>query len=417
MDNYKLDCTLTLCDRTQSPLTTRVVNLAISTQEDRINECRLTLQVSPASYQQIDTHSLFNLNPEFRSPFSKGDFLPNSDLQLEITLKPDLLPQLSENATTPEAAATYLANLSQHSPASPSNTQLRSKIVVETDTETRGHGDAEKMNMLPLNATWCNTEPQSPSSSNPLLNTENWFCLSVKQQQESGETGYTTFWNYVNPAILNHPETASKQIAEGITNFAENWATVNLSTATEDIAEELVKGITNLFEGFETWLDNAFSQDNDHNTNDFAHEESILATIIAYFTKDDWTFTKLQGQSVLQLAYQGKNGLWNCYAQARETEKQFIFYSIYPELVSEDKRLTMAELLTRLNYGLVIGNFEMDFNDGEIRYKTSIGVEGNILTHQVIKRLVYANVTIIDHYLPTIRAVMDGNKSPEEAIA
>ncbi|RQH18220.1 YbjN domain-containing protein [Okeania hirsuta] len=148
-----------------------------------------------------------------------------------------------------------------------------------------------------------------------------------------------------------------------------------------------------------------------------AREESILTTIIAYFTKDDWTFTKLQGQSVLQMAYQGKNGLWNCYAQARETEEQFVFYSIHPELVSEEKRLAMAELLTRINYGLIIGNFEMDFNDGEIRYKTSIAVEGNILTYKVIKRLVYANVAIMDYYLPGIRAVMDENILPEEAIA
>ena len=172
-----------------------------------------------------------------------------------------------------------------------------------------------------------------------------------------------------------------------------------------------------LFDGFETWLDKAFSQDNDNDTGGFASEESILATIIAYFTKDDWTFTKLQGQSVLQMTYQGDNGLWNCFAQAREPQEQFVFYSIYPELVSEDKRLAMAELLTRLNYGLVIGNFEMDFNDGEIRYKTSIGVEDDILTYQVIKRLVYANVTIMDHYLPGIREVMDGNMSPKDAIA
>ncbi len=34
------------------------------------------------------------------------------------------------------------------------NTELRSKIVVEIDTETRGRGDAEKMNMLRMNATW-----------------------------------------------------------------------------------------------------------------------------------------------------------------------------------------------------------------------------------------------------------------------
>jgi hypothetical protein len=34
-----------------------------------------------------------------------------------------------------------------------SNTQLRSNIVVETDAQTRGRGDAEKMNLLRMNAT------------------------------------------------------------------------------------------------------------------------------------------------------------------------------------------------------------------------------------------------------------------------
>jgi len=38
------------------------------------------------------------------------------------------------------------------------HTQLRSNIVVETDTETRGHGDTEKMNVLRMNATWYEQE-------------------------------------------------------------------------------------------------------------------------------------------------------------------------------------------------------------------------------------------------------------------
>jgi hypothetical protein len=294
---------------------------------------------------------------------------------------------LLEHAKTAEEAATYLMNLSQ---------QQSEAVVPNSSAENQQN-------------------TQSPL--NPLLNTESWFCLSVKQTQDSGETGYTTLWNYINPATFNQPGTSSDQIAEGITNFIQDWTAANLNAATQDITEELFKGVATLFDGFETWLDKAFSKNKDEDTDGFASDESILATIIAYFTKDDWTFTKLQGQSILQMAYQGENGLWNCYAQAREPQEQFVFYSIYPELVSEDKRLAMAELLTRLNYGLVIGNFEMDFNDGEIRYKTSIGVEGDILTDRVIKRLVYANVTIIDHYLPGIRAVMDGNMSPKDAIA
>jgi hypothetical protein len=49
----------------------------------------------------------------------------------------------------------------------------------------------------------------------------------------------------------------------------------------------------------------------------------------------------------------------------------------------------VAEFLTRANSGMVIGNFELDFADGEIRYKTSIDVEGDKLSYAIIKRLVY----------------------------
>jgi len=44
------------------------------------------------------------------------------------------------------------------------------------------------------------------------------------------------------------------------------------------------------------------------------------------------------------------------------------------------------KFLTRANYGMMIGNFEMDFTDGEIRYKTSIDVEGDKLSSALIKR-------------------------------
>ena len=35
---------------------------------------------------------------------------------------------------------------------------------------------------------------------------------------------------------------------------------------------------------------------------------------------------------------------------------------------AEIKRQDIAEYLTRANYGMVMGNFEMDYSDGEIRY-------------------------------------------------
>ncbi|MBC7340390.1 MAG: YbjN domain-containing protein [Firmicutes bacterium] len=94
-----------------------------------------------------------------------------------------------------------------------------------------------------------------------------------------------------------------------------------------------------------------------------------------------------------------------------------MFYSVCPVNVPEGKRLAVAEYLTRANYGLVIGNFEMDFRDGEVRYKTSIDVEGAEIAPALVRNLVYANVITMDRYLPGLLGVIYGNLTPEQAIA
>lgn len=143
---------------------------------------------------------------------------------------------------------------------------------------------------------------------------------------------------------------------------------------------------------------------------------AIMDALIKFFTEDEWPFEQIEGKPFLRTGFRGRNGSWNCFAQAREDQYRFIFYSIYPGNVPEHKRPAMAEFLTRANYGLIIGNFEMDYSDGEIRYKTSIDVEGDELTSALIKQLVYANVMTMDRYLPGIRKVIETDISPRDAI-
>ncbi len=143
----------------------------------------------------------------------------------------------------------------------------------------------------------------------------------------------------------------------------------------------------------------------------------IFDAIVRFFREDNWYFEQLPGKPILRLGFRGNNGSWNCYAQAREAQQQFVFYSILDVNVPPNRRQAMAEFLTRANYGLVIGNFEMDFNDGEVRYKTSIDVEGDRLTSALIKQMVYINVLMMDRYLPGIMKVAFGNADPAQAIA
>ena len=127
--------------------------------------------------------------------------------------------------------------------------------------------------------------------------------------------------------------------------------------------------------------------------------------------------SKIQNPQILQLAFQGDSGRWTCLAQADDEAQQVVFYSLCPVSVADEHYGAIAELILRVNDRLIIGNFELDIDQGDIRYKTSLDTEGDRLTPALMRRLVYANVHTMDTYLPGIIAVLAGDCSPVAAIA
>ncbi|MEH2204242.1 MAG: YbjN domain-containing protein [Nostoc sp.] len=368
-ENHQLDSELTLHDSSQSPLSVRAIALSLTTQDNELIECRLTFQVNPQLYQRIDTAALFNLKPDARNPLSSGKFLSKPDITIEVSLKPDLLPLLAEHAIKIDEAAKYFLNLSQEQP------------------------------------------------DNQILFTESWLGLSVKQQQESGEIGYRTLWSYISPENLAQTSAFGEGIAEGIVNFFKDWTEANLSVKTQKASAKMLEGIDKILTELANINPDDITQKIEANIPPSPTSSNIFEAIINFFQADNWPFVQLPVQPALQIPFQGENGTWNCYARARNEQNQFVFYSICPVNAPENKRLAVAEFITRANSGMIIGNFELDFTDGEISYKTSIDVEGDRLSFALIQRVVYANVTMMDEYLPGIMSVIYGNVSPEEAIA
>ncbi len=142
----------------------------------------------------------------------------------------------------------------------------------------------------------------------------------------------------------------------------------------------------------------------------------LFDVIHKYFTDDEWYFVQLDSRPILQMSYQGVNGKWTCYADANNEKHIFCFYSICPINIPEEFRQAAAEYITRANYGLRIGNFELDFNDGEVRFKTSVDVENDRLAAPLISNLVAANLWTMDRYLPGIFSIVYGSVSPQDAI-
>lgn len=149
----------------------------------------------------------------------------------------------------------------------------------------------------------------------------------------------------------------------------------------------------------------------------FGIKQSVYDSMLAFFKEDDWRFDVIPGKSAIKAGFKGQNAVFQLVAQANEQTERLNVYSVLDIRIPADKRQAIAEYLTRANYGLNIGNFELDFSDGEVRYKTSIDVEGGQLTSKMIKNLVYVNVLMMDKYQPGIMAVVYGGKSPADAVA
>ena len=399
---------LTLFTPSGDVFTVQASDATWMTDEKGIQHCHLTIQASPEQYQHITTNHLFHLKPTLLSPTFAEDFQSDVPVEITVTLQPQLLSSLAQHATTPDNLINYLDQISQ--------TSADKAPKPESHTESDAATPVEKANRI----------------TDPLLQTNSWFALDIKQP--SGDISYRTFWSYLPPSGLAKEVTSNGQISAAMGHLFQDLATA------EDAATEaaLSAALDELFQGLGTWFDDQLSSTEDAFAN-LANElteafetwltpdttsdpsprpskQPIYRAMLTFFSDDDWAFTKLKGESTLQLGFQDEHAQWTCYAIARDKESQFLFYSVYPTTVSEQQRPTIAEYLTRANHGLIQGNFEFDFDNGEIRYKTSLDTTHLSINPKAIQQLVYTNVTIMGHYLPGIFDILDKGINATEAI-
>lgn len=108
---------------------------------------------------------------------------------------------------------------------------------------------------------------------------------------------------------------------------------------------------------------------------------------------------------------------WGCLAVAAEEAEQAIFYSVRLESAPAERRDEVMRFVTLANYGMQVGNFELDLSDGEVRYKTSIDVEGEELPDGLLRNLVDLNLMMMGMYFEGLSAVIAGERSAAEVIA
>lgn len=87
-------------------------------------------------------------------------------------------------------------------------------------------------------------------------------------------------------------------------------------------------------------------------------------------------------------------------------------HSHCPIDIKEHQKLRLAELITRLNNNLLLGCFILNFEEGEIIYKTVHLCIDKSLNLKTMDILFNTNAQTMDDFLPAISAVNSGYSEP-----
>ena len=149
----------------------------------------------------------------------------------------------------------------------------------------------------------------------------------------------------------------------------------------------------------------------------FGRGKTTYDATVEYLTAKGWKYHVLEAGTVLRTGLSGENATFQQLLLCENRQGRLVIYGLIDQKVPETKRQQVAELITRLNYGLVMGNWELDFSNGDLRFRTVLCTQGVPPTQGMIEAIHLVNALILDRHYPAIMSVLYGGTSPSTAAA
>jgi hypothetical protein len=144
---------------------------------------------------------------------------------------------------------------------------------------------------------------------------------------------------------------------------------------------------------------------------------SNMESITAFLNNEEIGFEEHTGDGIIRFNFTGDQANWMVTICNFDDSRQIVVLSVVSSLVPVDRRPEMKEFISEVNFGLLVGNFEMDPKEGEVRFRTGTDVDDMVVDQTLVRNLIYGNVSSMDIYISAINKVIHGNMSHKDAIA
>lgn len=148
-----------------------------------------------------------------------------------------------------------------------------------------------------------------------------------------------------------------------------------------------------------------------------AYSQPIVDSLNALFASMNMraAFEERSGCGVFTLRMKLRCRLQNAQMIVLVREDNFSTLTTIPLAADENHRLAVAEYLTRVNFNMRNGNFELNMADGEIRFKTYVHAGPGEPDAGAARLAVMLPFLMLDRYGDGLLEVLFGFKTPREA--
>ena len=146
--------------------------------------------------------------------------------------------------------------------------------------------------------------------------------------------------------------------------------------------------------------------------------QSYLDQIRRILDHEDWSYSVQEnpGHTFLLSSFTGESTRMDVvFDTVPETDTVMCFVYL-PVVVPEARRPAVAELAARINYRLSLGCFDFDPDDGVLRARDSLDLQGMELTAGILQGLRDAAIATADHYNAAVMRVLYAGISPKQAL-
>jgi hypothetical protein len=144
-------------------------------------------------------------------------------------------------------------------------------------------------------------------------------------------------------------------------------------------------------------------------------ESTLIDAVVGAVETNGWRYTRMD-DGVIAFPVNGDRAAYAALTIANDEFHHVTLYCGFGPRVPDDRRAAVAEAITRANYGLVVGNFELDFGDGELRFRVGVGTNGGTFSAEMAGYMISLAVYMCDRYHDALMRVMFAGESPADAI-